>query len=159
MGSRSHTQGRTTAVGVSGMCFHIQSLETGIVVCWKNSLFSFPLTLVTHPRPSDKRYVGVSPPLTSSLTPADCPTIQLSSDTIYPESDRYHLSRLSVQSHKTVPTSHTNHKSHFVTYTSDGLARAWFPDPLLGFDNWPEQLTELREIQTFTGLLSDKGHN
>lgn len=141
------------------MCSQVQSWEMGMVVCWKNSLFSFRLTRVTHSCHSNTRYVGVSPTPTSYLTPADCPTIQFSFDPIYLESASHPTGW--VQSHKTAPIgiSHPNYKSQFVTYASDWLGIAVSQDPLLGFDNLPEQLMECREILMFTGLLYDKGQN
>ena len=67
---------------------------------------------------------------------------------------------LSAQAHETVPrapTPEASRKSQVVTCTSDRSAiNSGSHDPLLGFSNLLEWLTELRENLKFTNLLYNK---
>ena len=77
----------------------------------------------------------------------------------------HYLSRVSVishrfraQSHKTIPTSDINHKFLIVTCTSDQPVKNQDShDPLLGFDNLLEWLTELKEtlIYIYQFIIKD----
>lgn len=83
------------------------------------------------------------------MTPAGCSIIQFSSDTIYLELAS-NPRGLRAQSRKTVPTSNASLRSQVVTYTSDSPAyiEVRVRDPLLGFSNLLEWITELKEAFT-----------